>query len=68
MNLYYAVATITDFDGSELLCEWYYYEHDFGGIELVDDKVENDLLMQMNGKEWSSYLKKYYSNAKVVKL
>jgi hypothetical protein len=68
MNLYYAVATLTDTDDSEILLEWYYYEHDFGGVELVDDKLENDLLMQMSGKEWSTYLKRYYSNVEIVRL
>ena len=68
MNLYYALATITDTDDSEIVLEWYYYEHDFGGVELVTDSFEHDLALNMTGTEWGSWLKNYYPNAKVVKL
>ena len=67
-NMYYAVATITDTDDSEILVEWYYYEHDFGGIELVTDSFEHDLALTMSGVEWGKWLKSYYTNAVVVKL
>ena len=54
MNLYYALATITDTDDSEIVLEWYYYEHDFGGVELVTDSFEHDLVLNMTGTEWRS--------------
>ena len=68
MNLYYAVATIKETDETEILLEWYYSEHDFGGVELVDNKPENDWHTTMKVSKWYKNLKKYYPNAVVVKL
>lgn len=68
MNLYYAVATIMDTDESEILFDWYYYEHDFGGVELVGDEPKYDTQLPMTGTQWTKHLKSYYPNAVVVKL
>lgn len=68
MKLYYAIATSSDTDGSELIFEWYYYEHDFGGVELVGDNTEYDYHTKMNGKQWTNHLKKYYPSAVVERV
>lgn len=67
-NLYYATVTTQDTDGSDLVFEWYYYEHDFGGVEIVSEDTEDDYHTNMTGKQWISNLKKYYPDMVVAKV
>jgi hypothetical protein len=67
-KLYYAIATDIDTDKSTLTLEWYFYEHDFGGIEMDDDRPQNDLMTHMTAKEWYNWVKEYYPDLKVVRV